>query len=713
MKLKRAYGKDFGPFENIDINFDKINGLTMIEGWNEDDNSASGAGKTFVMDLISFVPFGESPRGLKVNEFINDNATKGCLAGLELEMDNGSTLTIERSRKPEDLHYTIDNGDPVRGGNIKETQTMIEELLKLDFNTFVNSVYFTQNANMNFIEASDTEKRDILTRILDLSDFDKAYEIADNKIKLFESAKSNVKIEIDKVNMARNMCVKDLEDLTNKSKAFDTNQKGNIAYKNTTIALGESKIKEINLMIDFLSNKKFDVPAFNVTQPDISGLDKEQEQLRNIVFPVINMDSVAREGTADLDEKAADLIKKVAVKPKLEIKIKEIEKQRTEIRFEFDSNRKKIEKIEKTGTGECPECFQSVNREHLDKHKAELNSRNEVLRTKIEELNYQKYLDTLEKVLECEKDLNNIEIERNRRERAYSAAVKALADKQKAQDNEKLLIERKIASFEQTKQTLLREYAMAEKLHAEKIKQVEIEKADNVNRIKEQHNLIERLDEQILQLRKDIKDLEDQENPFLDSITKKESEIKSSEISLKALQTQLDTFNQEIEVLTVLKASYKNVKYYIFESTIDELNNRIDKYLTPLFNEDVKVRYEYISGKNSDKLKFETKILKNGTEKSYASLSDGEKCRAKLATNFSLSDIVSLRKSNSFSLMLLDEVFNGLPEECRERVVELLETLKNEKESILIIDHFKAVGTLVEQTIRVEKKNGISRIISG
>ena len=116
--------------------------------------------------------------------------------------------------------------------------------------------------------------------------------------------------------------------------------------------------------------------------------------------------------------------------------------------------------------------------------------------------------------------------------------------------------------------------------------------------------------------------------------------------------------------------------------------------------------------KNSDKLKFVTKIKKNGLDKSYESLSDGEKGRARLATLFSLSSIVASRKSNNFSLMLLDELFDGLPEECRERVIALLETLRDEKDLILIIDHFKAVGNLVESVIRVEKKDGISQIVA-
>lgn len=711
MKLINAYAKNFGPYENIDLDFDNIHGLTMLEGSNLDDGSSSGSGKTFIMDLISFVPFGESPRGLKVNEFVNDNSTKGCLAGLKFRRDDGSILKIERSRKPEDLHYSIDNNNPVRGGNVRETQTMVEELLKLDFNTFVNSVYFTQNANMKFISASDTEKRDILTRILDLSDFDKAYETADLQIKEVNKGVETIKNELTKIESMKAMAQKDLEGLKTSATKF----KSDIADQLTSKAMQNSqlnrKVQDAKLMIEVLEKKDFTPPEFDMTQPDISGFDTQQEKLRNTKFEDISED-IAKPDNSDLDASAVELIKKVSVKTKLEAKIKEVEKERTEINFELEAVKKTIKTIRETGEGKCPKCFQFVSKQHLEQEEADLVATRDSLLDKYTAINLQKFTDALDKVKEAEHELAKIEIEKNNREKAYSAAIKALADKQKAQAAEKLAIEKQIAQIEQSKQNVLREYGMAEKIHAEKIKQVEIERADNANRIQAQHDSIASLIEQMHQIQIEMMSLDKKENPFFTAIDKKEDDIALFDVQLSKLNEKMAELNDEIEVLTILKASYKNVKYYIFESTIDELNSRINKYLEPLFNEDVKVTYEYISGKNNDKLKFETKIIKNGINKSFESLSDGEKKRAELATNFALSDIVSMRKANSFSLMLLDECFSGLPSECIERVVSLLEILKLEKEQILIIDHFQATKDLVENTIRVEKKDGISRVVN-
>lgn len=75
MKLTHIYGKNFMAFKELDLNLDNL-GLTIIEGWNHDDQSASGSGKTTILDLISFILFEKSPRDIKADAFINDDEKK-------------------------------------------------------------------------------------------------------------------------------------------------------------------------------------------------------------------------------------------------------------------------------------------------------------------------------------------------------------------------------------------------------------------------------------------------------------------------------------------------------------------------------------------------------------------------------------------------------------------------------------------------------------
>lgn len=95
MNLQSLEGKKFLSFDHFYLDFNTIQGLAMIEGWNWDDNSASGAGKTGMLDILSFNWFGEVHRKIPVTEFINDFATSGCETTTRTMMDDGQILIFD------------------------------------------------------------------------------------------------------------------------------------------------------------------------------------------------------------------------------------------------------------------------------------------------------------------------------------------------------------------------------------------------------------------------------------------------------------------------------------------------------------------------------------------------------------------------------------------------------------------------------------------
>jgi len=168
-----------------------------------------------------------------------------------------------------------------------------------------------------------------------------------------------------------------------------------------------------------------------------------------------------------------------------------------------------------------------------------------------------------------------------------------------------------------------------------------------------------------------------------------------------------------INQLEFLKNCYRDVKYYVFESIVSELNTKINDYIASLFDTEVQIKFDTESKnyKGEKKLKFMTTIFKDNEARSFNSLSGGEKRRIELATNFALSDIIANRSNKTFNFMLLDECFEGLDSEGRSRIVDLLEVLKDKRENIFVIDHFESIKSMVDNEINVVKENGISRIL--
>ena len=60
----------------------------------------------------------------------------------------------------------------ISGSTSGDTNQKIEETIKLDYKTFINSVYFRQNDISEFAESEPSKKKEILKSIVDISRWD-------------------------------------------------------------------------------------------------------------------------------------------------------------------------------------------------------------------------------------------------------------------------------------------------------------------------------------------------------------------------------------------------------------------------------------------------------------------------------------------------------------------------------------------------------------
>lgn len=669
MKIKYIKALNFMSYPEIEIYFDDLSGLIQIHGVNYDDDSESGVGKSTIPDLISFWLTGDCPRDLKVNEFINDSVGKGLVVEGLIKAD--VDIFIKRTRKPEDLYYCVNGSDPYRGSNIKETQSIIEELTNIDFNLFVNSIYFSRANDKKIITASDTVKREMFTRFLDASDFDLAYEKTSQKIKSIGEKISGINIEIDKKEALVSEIEEGLDRDRLNSSNFDKDKENEVLKIDERIKRSKHNINKYEMDISKVREQsdKDNTPE----EPDVSEIEKEISSLRSIKYDDFSSRIDKYKEILSNEERDREAFDK-------------IRRKISELEYTKDNINKEIKEIQ-SSEGFCHKCRQSVSKEHINKEIERLTKDNESL---FEEFSkYQDYYGKMKARIE-----------------SHTSNRNELNDLIKRQNDIELEEERnrsKIVKLVNKRDGILGDYKIA------------CSKAANMNdtiqkEIESINKIIDEERKNIKSFEEDMESVKQKKNPYIKEIELKTKKIDSLKLEVSDLLKERDKISDIQQLMETLKKSYKNVKYFLFESTINELNTRIQKYLDPLFNEDVKVEFIYKSGKDRSKLKFDVLIEKNGIEKSFKSLSDGEKKRVELATNFALSDIVLLRKRNSLSLMILDEMFDGLPESVRERVVDLLNVLRKDRETILIIDHFKAMSNMIDNEIVVEKRNGKSKI---
>ncbi|AIW03494.1 exonuclease [Bacillus phage Moonbeam] len=183
----RAEAYNFLAFKEIKLDLDN-RGLVLIEGKNLSSNKfeSNGAGKTSIIDIIVYVLYDTTTKGLKADEVINRHAKKNTCAVLE-GRKREDTYRIERYRKHKKYGSKVRliiNGEDETASSVKETNKKIEQLIGLDYLTFTNSIMFSQRNQVGrFSTATDKEKKEILENLVNLTVYGTAQDIAKKRVK--------------------------------------------------------------------------------------------------------------------------------------------------------------------------------------------------------------------------------------------------------------------------------------------------------------------------------------------------------------------------------------------------------------------------------------------------------------------------------------------------------------------------------------------------
>jgi exonuclease SbcC len=103
-------------------------------------------------------------------------------------------------------------------------------------------------------------------------------------------------------------------------------------------------------------------------------------------------------------------------------------------------------------------------------------------------------------------------------------------------------------------------------------------------------------------------------------------------------------------------------------------------------------------------------VLEDGIPKPV--ISGGEEDIANLVLRLAISQMIAERAGQSFSLLVLDEVFGSLDEARRHNVVELLRRLHDRFEQVVLITHIESVREGLDRVIsvRYDEESGTSRV---
>lgn len=132
---------------------------------------SNGAGKSTMLDALSFALFGKAHRKISKPQLLNSVNQKKCV--VEVEFDIGSTsYKIVRGIAPVVFEIHINGGLVDQTSTSRDYQLYLEQnILKLNYKTFHQVVVLGSSSFTPFMQLSSAHRRSVIENLLDISVF--------------------------------------------------------------------------------------------------------------------------------------------------------------------------------------------------------------------------------------------------------------------------------------------------------------------------------------------------------------------------------------------------------------------------------------------------------------------------------------------------------------------------------------------------------------
>ena len=584
MKLIALNVQNILSIGEISLKFGE-SGLVLVDGWNTDDETANGAGKTAIFNSIAFALYGKMPRDITSTDYLRKGAKTGYA---EVEFEAGGSLWKIKRGRPTSLVVHKN------GVELACTAEEVEGICDLTYQQFLMTMYAAQMKNEKFILLNDAAKKDFILQLLNLSQFNEAKTRASARLKELDAGKNKLI---------------------------------------TAITVAEQKI-------EILSEAVRDLPNLSdrLSHCDTLRWNKEVVQLGSVSKPDLSRYQKVEIGIQEKRKQFASL------KTDLEL----LRQQRnTLLRTKKPIN-------EQLDQEECPYCSETI---------VVVGSA------------WEKSSDVLA-ILEAKKKYND-QID------AQALVIKEQMDTLDAE-----------LSKESELDTLAR------KMREQQGKDTEEYRAAQA-RINELNLLISKKETEAQYLQ--------------ESITK----IEADAAKIDALKTQLLAANEKMEQLrkeiqltesAQQVLSPAGVQAYVVDTLIDKLNERITYYVSLMWPNATYTIRTFKENKSGEvRSKFSEHITLQGKERTLGSLSGGERCCISLAVDLAIVDIVASFSGALMNPLILDEPLDGMDNANRERAIDLLYRLSQDKQ-IWIVDHSSEARALFSNVVKVVKIAGITSL---
>jgi exonuclease SbcC len=681
-KLKNLdWNNLFNYGEDNHINFEKLEGIVGIFGKNY-------SGKSSVVDSLLWSIYNSISKNVRKNvDIINQNREVGSTS-VDIQIDNKVyTIAREASKYTRRLHgeetleaktgvdfsaLDLITGEKtsLNGLDRKETDANIRKVFGT-LDDFLLTSMTSQHGSMQFINEGSTKRKEILSKFLDLELFDKKFKLTKDDSSALKSSikKLEGKDFDDEILLAgKQVLLTDQEISSNKEKCEKLKEildRCNEEMSNLKVQIAsgpKTKLIDISSVESKLEQTKEELVSLGDKQSELDKLILTKEKTLDELLSTIkeyDWDSLQK------DKKKLEELNRKSIQIDASIKT---------IQADISSRKQKLSILDTVPCGDgFPTCRYLVD---ANKQKKEIPEVQEKLslQERIRE-------ETTEQLSKLDGTLDSIN--------EYDKLTK-----------NKLILEQSISD------TKLKKEKNKNKISSlsgdlEKLEEQKVEYYKNEEWMKKLRNI----EEEKSKIEKSVKlakaKLDECDNNT-SNFTMKKGILVQKITQLEEQKEELESLREEYNAFELFsKCMHSNgIVYDIIKKRLPLINQEMSKILSNIVNFDV---FFEDDGKKLDIYikhpKYDPRPLELG--------SGAEKSIASIAIRLALIKTSSLPVGDIF---ILDEPATALDEENMEGFTRILEMIKNNFKTVIIISHLDALKDVVDTQITIDKIDGFARV---
>lgn len=666
--IKLKFSNLFSYGENNQIDFENLNGSYGIFAPN-------ASGKSSIMEIINFVCFNKTSYTNQINKIVNTKKND-FLIDFIFEYNNNFYKILRTGTKSKDKFkletnfYKINPDESILEDLTKGKNDIYKELKEYlgDYNDFVLTALSLQGNRTNFIEKTQSERKELIQQFLELDVFENLYEKANSKSNELKNIISNLNKKYIELSNAKYS--EKINDLNIKIKDIISNINEKEELKNNlTIEINNIKEKIVNN----ISTKDIN---FIEKQLQISKKEKEtfelqinsfQKQIRTL------SDTITRLNTSYVNVDSTLFKTNVNVYGQLK---KNMDELCTNMRM-LTNQLKKYDHLHFNNN--CDSCNLNISTLNIDVDK------NELLKLEEQKVNLDKEIQDFYLTI----NFNSFE--------EYTDFYYLNNDILKQIDKENTNLKK--LEFE-----LIQYNSKLEKQNQDILKyEAEIVEAEKNKKIIEENkyylNELTNFNFKFNTVEKELSNLIENKIEILTNI--KNLEYKLEE--LNKLNLEINTLNTEyVDYVNYSKAMSKNgISLSLINDILSTLELEVNTILENISN--FKIIFELIDNN------IETYITYNNTDKwDVSTISGMEKFISSLAIRIALINISQLPRPN---FICIDEGFGVLDKQNINELKQLFEYFKGIFNFYIVISHIEILRDFVDNSIDIYKEGNFSKIM--